>query len=185
MYENPGGSHGPPVPRCRRPWVHMIICGLLRSTLWFGLDWRWLPPVQPKPQSWPQQSTKSLSCPDNEMATAQKITHLQYGTVHEGRLHKIAKNWLPHLSEKCPNWLNPLSPCPCGNTVNLKKSEIFYIKKCVTSAPEEASSPLDRKMSAHEKSPSTLRADVLYGQTLILKLSRATFSRVFLQYCGD
>jgi len=36
------------------------------------------------------------------------------------------------LSAKCPHWLNPLPPppCPCGHTINFKKSEVFYTKKC-------------------------------------------------------
>jgi len=32
------------------------------------------------------------------------------------------------LSAKCPHKLNP--PCPCGNTINFEKSEVFYAKKC-------------------------------------------------------
>jgi len=48
--------------------------------------------------------------------------------VYKRRLHKIAKNWpLPPLSEKCPHCLN--SPCPCGHSINVKKSEDFCIKK--------------------------------------------------------
>jgi len=37
----------------------------------------------------------------------------------------------PPLSEKCSNWLNPLTPtCPRGHTKNFEKSEVFCTKKC-------------------------------------------------------
>jgi len=60
--------------------------------------------------------------------------------VRKGRLHKMAKNYPPPLSEKCPHWLNP--PCPCGYTINFEKSYVFCTKKCGRSHPKKPLSPL-------------------------------------------
>jgi len=49
------------------------------------------------------------------------------------------------------------TPCPCGHTINFKKSEVFYTKK--------SAFPLVRKMSALDK-PLSLTADVFYGRPL-------------------
>jgi len=48
------------------------------------------------------------------------------GAVHKRCLHKIAKNWLP--VRKLRTGLTSLISCPCGHTINFKKSEVFAPK---------------------------------------------------------
>jgi len=74
------------------------------------------------------------------------------------RPHKIAKNFLP----SCLHWLNsPLSPFPCGHTINFERSEGFYTKKY--GRPHlKTPSPFICKMSELDELPSPLIADVFY-----------------------
>jgi len=65
----------------------------------------------------------------------------------------------------CPHWPKP--SCPCGYTINFKKSEVFCTKKCGRPHLKNPSL-LVRKMSALDKLPST--ADVFYERPL--KLSK-------------
>jgi len=58
------------------------------------------------------------------------------------------EKWTPPLplSAKCLHWLNPPPPhCPSGHIVNFERAEVFFIKKCESSASEEHPSTLVRK----------------------------------------
>jgi len=36
---------------------------------------------------------------------------------------------------QCPHWLKPLPFCPCGHTINFKKSEVFASKVSIWRSP--------------------------------------------------
>jgi len=79
------------------------------------------------------------------------------GAVHKRRWNQIAKNW--PILPPCPQWLNPLPPCPCGQTINFKKSKFFCTKKCERPHLKKPPPPL----SALDKLPPSLTADVFCG----------------------
>jgi len=94
------------------------------------------------------------------------------GVVHKRRPHKIAKNWPPSL---CPQNIRTGSttspPCPCRHTINFEKSEVICTIK---SGDLVWRTPLVRKISVLDN-PSSLTADVLYGQPLVLCFELSEF----------
>jgi len=93
---------------------------------------------------------------------------LFFGAVHKRRPHKIAKNWPPPLLP-CPQNVRtgstPLPTCPCGHTINFKKTDEFLHQNVQTSTSEEPSSPLSTKCPNWTKTPP-LTADVFYRRPL-------------------
>jgi len=101
--------------------------------------------------------------------------------LHNRRLHKIAKSWLP-LSAKFPHWLNPLYPCSCGHTMKFKKSELFAPKSVVVRISRTPSPhPLSAKCP-HWTNSLPLSADVFYGQHLIIFCFWGSMAECFV--CG-
>jgi len=95
------------------------------------------------------------------------------------------------LSEKCPHWFNPFSPCLGGHPINFENSYVFCTKKYGVAHLKNLSSPCPQNACTGQISPLT--ADVFYEQpltaitVLCVKFGFSTMSlfvkRFYSAYC--